>query len=316
MPIYKCKDHNGKVVGWRAVVRIKGYPTVCRQWERKEESNDWKIDTIRQIKAGHFQFERHKIQRTFSDLVDHFKQSGALEHHRSAKDTVPHLEYWKERLGEYALVYLTPERLGKERQLLIDTPTHRDTKRSSATVNRYIASLSGCLSYACRQLRWIDDNPYFNLIKLKEAPGRGRVLTHEEVQRLFKAYLQSKNGYLYCIVLLAFTTVMRQGEILGLTWNQVDFENQLAHLKEIKNGTHGSVHLVDLVINELNRLSIIRNSRKILFLRAKQFLEKLISIRPEMRLLSGLTLKALFFIAFVITLLPLQPQQELAQASA
>ncbi len=91
-------------------------------------------------------------------------QSGALEHHRSARDTTRHLEFWRERLGKYALVHLTPEHLGKERQLLVDTPTHRNTKRTSATVNRYIASLSAALTYACRQLRWIDDNPCFNLI--------------------------------------------------------------------------------------------------------------------------------------------------------
>ncbi len=269
MSIYKRKDRNGKVTGWRVVIRLKGYPTVCKECERKEEAIDWKINTVRAIKAGQFQFERHKIQRTFSDLVDHFKQSGALEHHRSAKDTIRHLEYWKQRLGEYALVYLTPERLGKERQFLIDTPTQRGTKRSSATVNRYIASLSGCLSHACRQLRWIDDNPCFNLIKLKESSGRDRVLTQDEVHRLFAACRESRNDYLYCIVLLAFTTGMRQGEILNLAWDHVDLENRLAHLKETKNGTARSVPLVDGVINELNRLSIIRNPAKKLIFASK-----------------------------------------------
>ena len=88
MSIYKRKDRNGKVTGWRVVIRLKGYPTVCKECERKEEAIDWKINTVRAIKAGQFQFERHKIQRTFSDLVDHFTQSGALEHHRSAKDTI------------------------------------------------------------------------------------------------------------------------------------------------------------------------------------------------------------------------------------
>lgn len=130
MSVYKRKDRNGKVTGWRAVVRIKGYPTVCKEFERKQEADDWKIAVTRKIKAGQFQFDQHKVQRTFSELVDHFKQSGALEHHRSAKDTIRHLEYWKEQLGNYALVHLTPERLGKERQLLIDTPTHRNEKRS------------------------------------------------------------------------------------------------------------------------------------------------------------------------------------------
>lgn len=269
MSVYKRKDRNGKVTGWRAVVRIKGYPAVCKEFERKQEADDWKLAVTRKIKAGQFQFDQHKIQRTFSDLVDHFIQSGALEHHRSAKDTVRHLEYWKSRLGEYALVYLTPERLGKERQLLIDTPTPRNTKKSSATVNRYIASLSGCLSYACRQLRWIDDNPCFNLIKLKEASGRDRVLTQEEVHRLFKACRESRNDYLFCIVLLAFTTGMRQGEILNLTWNDVDLENRLAHLKETKNGTARSVPLGKGVIDELNKLSKIRNPAKSLIFASK-----------------------------------------------
>jgi integrase len=262
MSIYKRKDRNGKIVGWRAVVRIKGYPTVCKQHERKEEANDWKIKTVREIKAGQFQFDRHKIQRTFSELVDHFTKSGALEHHRSAKDTVRHLEYWKERLGDYALFHLTPERLGKERKILVDTPTHRNTKRSSATVNRYIASLSGILTYACRQLRWIDDNPCFNLIKLKEAPGRDRVLTEVEVQRLLVSCRESRCDYLYCIVLMAFTTGMRQGEILGLKWDHIDFDNHMLHLKETKNGTPRSVPLIEAVIHELNLLFQSRNPAK------------------------------------------------------
>jgi integrase len=83
-------------------------------------------------------------------------------------------------------------------------------------------------------VRWIDDNSCFNLIKLKEASGRDRVLTQEEVHRLFKACRESRNDYLYCIVLLAITTGMRQGEILKLGWNGVDLENCLAHLKEKK----------------------------------------------------------------------------------
>jgi integrase len=269
MSVYKRKDKNGKVTGWRAVVRIKGYPTVCKEFERKQEADDWKLAVTRKIKAGQFQFDQHKIQRTFSDLFDHFKQSSVLEHHRSAKDTIRHLEYWKSRLGEYALVYLTPERLGKERQLLIDTPTPRNNKKSSATVNRYMASLSGCLTYACRQLRWMEDNPCFNLTKLKEGSARDRILTQDEVQRLFTACRESRNDCLYCIVLLAFTTGMRQGEILNLSWNHVDLENRLAHLKETKNGTARSVPLVDAVVAELNRLSIIRNPAKNLVFASK-----------------------------------------------
>ena len=267
--IYKRKNKEGKTCGWRAVIRATGYPIVCKQFERKQEAEDWATSVEQQIRSGQFKFERHKVQRTFSELVDHFMQSGALEHHRSARDTTRHLEYWRERLGKYALVHLTPEHLGKERQFLIDTPTYRNTKRTSATVNRYIASLSAALTYACRQLRWIDDNPCFNLIKLKEAPGRDRILTEDEVQKLLEACRQSRCQYLYCIVLLAFTTGMRQGEILNLTWNQIDFNNHLAHLKETKNGSPRSVPLVEAALYELNLLFQNRNPSKPLIFASK-----------------------------------------------
>lgn len=78
MSVYKRKNRNGKVAGWRAVVRIKGYPTVYKEFERKQEADDWKIAVTRKIKAGQFQFDRHKVQRTFGDLVDHFIKIGWL----------------------------------------------------------------------------------------------------------------------------------------------------------------------------------------------------------------------------------------------
>ena len=50
--IYKRKNKNGANV-WRAVIRIKGYPTVCSHWERKQEAENWAQDVERKIKAGH-----------------------------------------------------------------------------------------------------------------------------------------------------------------------------------------------------------------------------------------------------------------------
>ena len=46
-------------------------------------------------------------------------------------------------------------------------------------------------------------------MKLKENPGRDRVLTEEEVIRLLEACRESRSPYLYCIVLIALTTGAR-----------------------------------------------------------------------------------------------------------
>lgn len=222
--IYKRILKNGKT-SWRAVVRLQGYPSVCNSFDRKEKAEDWAADIQREIKRGRYKFGQHQQKYTYADLVDRYIKDGVLEHHRSATDTLRHLEYWKERLGKYGLVYLTIDHISKERHHLANTPSVKGKMRSAATVNRYMASLSSTLSYATRQLNWMGENPCLKLKKLKEDPGRERILSEEEMERLLLACRRSRSPYLFCIVLISLTTGARQGEILNLEWQQVDFEN-------------------------------------------------------------------------------------------
>jgi ABC-type uncharacterized transport system permease subunit len=50
--VYKRKI--GKGFKWRAVVRIKGFPTVSKTVDRKQEAEDWAHDVEREIKSGQF----------------------------------------------------------------------------------------------------------------------------------------------------------------------------------------------------------------------------------------------------------------------
>jgi hypothetical protein len=86
MSIFKRKLKNG--YPWRAVIRIKGYPTLCETFERKQEAEDWEKETKSRIKLGQVKFDQHKKQHTFGELVDRYVNDGALEHHRSADDTL------------------------------------------------------------------------------------------------------------------------------------------------------------------------------------------------------------------------------------
>ncbi len=258
--IQKRKNKNG-TSHWRAVVRIKGYPTVCNHFDRKQEAEDWAVGIEREIKQGKYNFDRHKDQKTFSQLIDRYLSDGALEHIRSAEDVTYHLNYWKSRIGDYALIHLTSEFIGQERQHLANVPTNKNLKRSPATVNRYIASLSALFSHSVR-LQWIDENPCFRLTKLKENPGRDRVLSEEEISRLLITARRSKSPYLYSFILMSLTTGARQGEILGLEWRYIDFDNKLAHLKETKNGRPRSISLADSVIEELKTLFQKRHPAK------------------------------------------------------
>ena len=266
--IYKRKNQNGTTF-WRAVVRIKGYPSVSNHFERKQEADDWAKQIEHQIRLGQFNFDHHKKLHTFEDLAERYIQDGVLDHLRSADDAHRHIAYWSSRLNSFALIHFNPELLSKERQILSDTPTDKGRKRTAATTNRYMASLSSLLSYASNQLGWINDNPVLRLKKLKENRGRDRVLTENEISRLLSAAKESKSPYLYCIILLSLTTGARQGELLSLEWKDIDFENKLAYIRETKNGHPRSIALCDPVLEELHRFHQNRNLQKPLVFASK-----------------------------------------------
>jgi integrase len=67
------------------------------------------------------------------------------------------------------------------------------------------------------------------------------------------------------LVLLAITTGARRGELLGLRWNDIDFERQTAYVETTKNGQPKVLPLTNDVVNELTRFrqqdsSLIFNS--------------------------------------------------------
>ncbi len=156
-----------------------------------------------------------------------------------------------------------------ERKKLLNAPSAKGTKRNPSTVNRYFSALSGLLRYGCCSLRWMDDNPCANLLKLKETPRERRVLTADEEIRILDACRQSKNPYIYCITLFALTTGARRGEILSLTWDCIDFENRIAFIKDSKNGRPRKVGIVSSLMEELKQLHAIRNPSKPLVFASK-----------------------------------------------
>jgi integrase len=94
--------------------------------------------------------------------------------------------------------------------------------------------------------------------KEKESPGRVRYLDDDERARLLDACRASALPSLHLVVLLALTTGMRRGEILGLRWQDVDLERRVAVLHNTKNGDRRSVPIVPEVADLLREHGRVR----------------------------------------------------------
>lgn len=103
------------------------------------------------------------------------------------------------------------------------------------TVRKVLVSLNQIMAYAVRH-RYIDHNP----VRDAERPrGQGqvegpkiRILTHEEI----KPFLEEVKGRKYkTLFMLAIMSGARQGELFGLKWSDVDWQNNQLRIQRTFN---------------------------------------------------------------------------------
>ncbi len=169
---------------------------------------------------------------TFSDAADSFL-AYSKSRKKSHRNDVPIVARFKAYFGNRPLESLTPDlvetyisqRQG-EGQL-----NHRGKPITGTSLNKEITCLKTIVRRAMLNGQ-IDRNPIMGVRKFKEIP-RDRTLTPEEYQKLLGVCPYR----LKPIVQLAYTTGMRSGEILGLKWNQLDFQNKVLILEALDTKT-------------------------------------------------------------------------------
>lgn len=116
-------------------------------------------------------------------------------------------------------------------------------------VNRTTSVVSAILNKACKKWGWIDSVPYIR--KFKESNQRLRWLTPEEVDRLIPE-LQPHTRYM---MLFTLATGLRESNITGLEWNQIDMQHRIAwiHADQSKNGKPIRIPLNDDALTILRK---------------------------------------------------------------
>jgi integrase len=189
-----------------------------------------------------------------------------------------HLAWWLTQFGTLTLGEITPDRVAEARDVLAGQAFTRGKagrvkgghenlpqtyKRSGATVNRYLATLSHIFSTAVAEWRLIDRNPVRDISKKKESRGRIRFLRDDERAALIAACGKSAWPALQILVLLAISTGARRGELIRLRWTDVvlDPPAPQAIIQDTKNGDPRRLPLVGKALEGLGKLALANNGR-------------------------------------------------------
>ena len=269
---------------YKAEIRLKGYPAQTATFKRKTDANKWIQDTESAIREGrHFKTTEAK-KHTLAELVDRYIKDVLPAKAEQGEKQKPQLEWWKEKMGYFLLADVTPALIVQYRDELAAGITYRGTQRSPATVVRYMAALSHAFTIAVNEWQWLDDSPMRKVKKPKESRGRVRCLDDDERQRLLTACQASRNKQLYLCVILALSSGMRQAELMGLKWQDVNLKGGYLILHETKNGERRRVPLSGLALCLLQEHAKLRRLDTQLLFPGIEDASKPLNLRPVFKI--------------------------------
>jgi integrase len=191
---------------------------------------------------------------------------------------VQRLGWWSTRIGHLEMralcdddIHAALEALAQQRSRFfagkdIDgAPIYKPKQKSiaPATVNRYAASLAAVVTWAIK--RRIAPKGYVHpcrsVERERENNEKTRFLSDDERERLLAACKASPWPRLYALALMALTTGARKGELLGLTWADIDEDRGLALVGRSKNGDPKFLPIVPTVRAELARFRSVPTHR-------------------------------------------------------
>jgi integrase len=248
------RNRNGK---WQARITRKGEQPLAKSFQSKQDAEKWARQLESEMDKGSYTNLVLAERTTFGEVIERYIQE-VISKGRGYKEHSYRLKALAKRpIAKLRMTALTPLKVAEYRD-------ERAKIIAPATVIHELAYFSAIINHARREWGICIINP-IPLVKKPPAPqGRNRILSEEELSRLYAALIpRVKNGnhWMLPLVQFALETAMRRGEILSLRWEYVDLQKCIAFIPLTKNGESRIAPLSSAAIEILRSLPRNLNGR-------------------------------------------------------
>jgi integrase len=198
-------------------------------------------ELLEQDRAGKYKpkQERKAAQLTFGELMEKHYLPWAVENKkRHAGDEHLYRNWLKPRFADKELRQIAPldlERLKKEM---------RDEGKADATVRHALCLVRQAFNKAMVWRLGTGENPCKGVAFPIPNNARQRFLNQEEAVRLLKA-LRQRSPQVARIATMSLYGGLRLGEVLGLTWSNVDLKNGIIMVQDTKNSESRPIFITE-----------------------------------------------------------------------
>jgi len=147
-------------------------------------------------------------------------------------------------IGNKLISVITKIDVEKMAKIMLDNGLSPRTAQYAAAVLRHMLNKAVDMGY-------LKVNPLVRLKTPTKDNRRIRFLTKEEASALL-AELKKRSQQTYEIAYLSLYTGMRAGEIFNLKWSDIDFNNDIIHIKDPKSGENRTAYMTKSIKQLLN----------------------------------------------------------------
>jgi len=211
-----------------------------------------KTKVRKKVKRGRYYIVEREEKTTFDQLFELYKKEGDGKSYILQFEKA-YLDYFK----GCKLSDISRSLLFAFRDKVKATPKQNGRKQvTDTTVNRALAGLRRLFHFAMAK-EYMEESPFPKDPKSglfyseKGNRGKKRYYTEKEVRKIIEA----SPGWLRPIIITAYLTGMRAGEILTLKWKDVNLENGEILLQETKAGEPQVVKMQDDLVEIFENLT-------------------------------------------------------------
>ena len=243
--MYYRKIKSGR---WLFEIQKIGFPRLSKTFKDLRVGKKWAKKIEYEIEIGSYEDLTLASKTTIKSLLIKYRDEITLNKKGHREETSKLNLLIKNEIANYTITRLKAHHLNKLKRQFSKT-------KAPATVNKYIHMLHNVWNTAKRVwgITLPVSNP-FELVQLDKVDNaRDRVLTKDEYSKLISACENSHLPIIKHIVIFAYETGARQGEILKLKNFDVDYQNKLCTFYDTKNGDDRTIPLTSKALEILKR---------------------------------------------------------------
>lgn len=224
---------------YRARITREGKSTLSATFPTKAEALAWASEIQAKIRLGIYQDEGQSkpIRKSnFEEAANHYIQTHSV-YKKSSCSEIGIIRILIKRWADLDVAELNKSHVIALRDELLSLG------RAGSTVNHYFNAISKIYQMLIEEWGLPVTNPIKGLKRVPNNKGRC-IRVNRDIESLLLAGCQAiDTPLLASIIEFAIQTGMRRGEVMGLSWSDVDIANRKAYLYKTKNGEPRQVPL-------------------------------------------------------------------------